>query len=103
MAKKPKYQNALWDIYDFLQALRKEIGYNVTISLIQQDSNLTMGFHCQTIPHMQDEKPYEVHFEIPKDFKEPTANMVRVISDHVKAYIKSGGTATNVEIEGAKA
>ena len=103
MAKKPKYKSALWDIYDFLQGLRKEIGYNVTISLIQQDDEMTMGFHCQKIPHMQDVKPYEVHFDIPKDFEEPTANMVRVVSDHVKAYIKSGGTATNVQIESAEA
>lgn len=105
MAKeiKPIYKNAFWDIYEFLQGLRKQLGYNVTISIIQKDDTMVMGFHFQAIPHMGDVKPYEVHFEIPNDFQEPTSVLTTVVLDHVTAYIKSGGRATNVDIKGAEA
>jgi len=99
----PIYKNTFWDIYDFLQGLRKQLGYNVIISIIQRDDKMVMGFHFQEIPHMQDVKPYEVHFEIPKDFQEPTSVLTTVVLDHVRAYIKSAGKATNVHIKGAEA
>lgn len=102
MAKeKSQYKNAFWDIYDFLQGLRKQLGYNTTISIIQEGDEMVVGFHFQAIPHMQDVKAYEIHFDIPKDFQEPTDILAQVILDHVRAYIKSGGTAANVHIDDA--
>lgn len=91
------YNNAYWDIYDVLQEVRRQIGFNVTISIIQTDSKMRMGFHFAAIPHMEDVKPYEVKFDVPEDFREPTANLTQVIVDHVKSYIASGGTGDNVE------
>jgi len=93
----PIYNNAYWDIYDILQDLRRQIGFNVVISIVQNDDQLTMGFHFKAIPHMEDVKPYEVKFDVPEDFKEPTANLSQVIVDHVKSYIASGGTGDSVE------
>lgn len=103
MAKPPKYKNTFWDIYEFMQHIRKRIGYNVTISFIQQDSHMKLGFHVQAIPHMKDVKPYEINFDIPEDFREPTENLLIVIVTHVQAYIKSGGTGDTVEDSGTKA
>ena len=103
LQKKGRYKNNFWDIYDFLQSLRKELGYNVTISIIQKNDTMVMGFHFQAIPHMQDVKPYEVIFDVSKDFMEPTSVLTTVVLDHVRAYIKSCGAATDVAIDGAKA
>ncbi len=94
MPKRTKYKNTFWDIYEFIQAIRAALGYNVTISIVQTDGTMTIGFHFQAIPHMQDVKPYEVKFDIPEDFKEPTENLLAVMIDHVTLYIKSGGRAT---------
>ena len=103
LQKKGRYKNNFWDIYDFLQSLRKELGYNVTISIIQKNDTMVMGFHFQAIPHMQDVKPYEVIFDVSKDFMEPTSVLTTVVLDHVRAYIKSCGTVTDAAIHGAKA
>jgi len=97
IAKQPKYKNEFWDIYEFMERIRKLIGYNVTISLVQQDGAMTLGFHCQAIPHMQDVKAYEIKFDVPEDFKEPSVNLLAVITDHVRSYIKSGGRGDTVE------
>ena len=97
MAKQPKYKNTFWDIYDFIQQIRKRIGFNVAISIVQQDDKMTIGFHCHAIPHMQDSKPYQIKFDVPEDFKEPTEVLLTVIATHVQLYIKSGGRTDAVE------
>ena len=103
VSKKKGYKNIFWDIYDFLQGLRKQLGYNVTFSIIQKDDQMVLGFHFQEISHMQDVAHYEVRFDVSKDFMEPTSVLTTVVLDHVRAYIKSCGTVTDVAIEGAEA
>ena len=81
-----KYQNFYADIMEFVVGLRKQIGFNVTISMILKNQTLTIGIHLKHIPAYAKLPPFEVQFE-EADFSEPGDNLTKVILDQLTEYL----------------
>lgn len=99
MVKKTKgFVNRYLDMMEFMQELQKMLGANVIIAMILKDGRLMMMFQFRLIPRLKDVTPYSINFD-PEDFQEPDKNTTRVIVDHVKAYMESGGKEDKVTME----
>lgn len=98
MAKPKGFVNRYYDILEFMQELQKQLGANVIIAMILENGRLTMMFQFRLIPRLAKAEPYMVSFD-PEDFHEPDKNTTKVLIDHVKAYMESGGKGDTLKIE----
>ena len=92
------FVNRYLDMMEFMEELQRQLGANVIIAMILENGRLTMMFQFHLIPRLAKVDYYSVKFD-PEDFQEPDKNTTRVIVDHVKAYMESGGKGDAVTME----
>ena len=83
----PQYQNFYKDMQDFVDDLRKKIGFNVTISFIFEDNKIIMGIYFANIPRYKEVPVFQVNIE-EADLYEPAENLTTVILAELTNYLE---------------